>query len=169
MIRKTLAAGLTLSIAMLTGLTACGKNNDSSAAAPDSGTQVEAGATGAAVSSMASLDLSQYQSTPSGLRYKVIKEGEGNHPAATDVVLVNYEGKLVDGTVFDSSFQRGEPISFPLNAVIPGWTEGLQLMTPGSVYEFVIPYNLAYGEMGRPPVIPQKADLVFLVELISIQ
>lgn len=110
-----------------------------------------------------------YKTTASGLKYKVIKEGKGKSPKATDVVLVNYEGKLLDGTIFDSSYQRGEPISFPLNRVIAGWTEGLQLMKEGGTYEFLIPYNLAYGEQGAPPVIPPKADLIFKVDLIEVK
>lgn len=106
--------------------------------------------------------------TPSGLQYKVIKEGSGVHPKATDKVKVHYHGTLTDGTVFDSSVERGEPISFGLNQVIPGWTEGVQLMTPGSKYIFYIPSNLAYGdrEMGK---IPAGSTLVFEVELFSIE
>lgn len=109
-----------------------------------------------------------YTTTASGLKYKVLKKGNGKKPKATDVVLVNYEGKLLDGTVFDSSYQRGEPISFPLNRVIPGWTEGVQLMNEGSTYEFYIPYNLAYGERGAGPI-PPKSDLIFKVELIEVK
>lgn len=112
---------------------------------------------------------SDYITTPSGLKYKVIKKGKGKHPKSTDTVKVNYEGKFTNGTVFDSSYQRGEPISFPLNRVIAGWTEGVQLMPEGSVYEFYIPYNLAYGEQGMPPAIPPKSDLIFKVELIEVQ
>lgn len=105
---------------------------------------------------------------PSGLQYKVIKEGNGPHPKATDRVKVHYHGTLTDGTVFDSSVERGEPITFGLNQVIPGWTEGVQLMTPGSKYIFYIPSNLAYGEreMGK---IPAGSTLVFEVELFSIE
>jgi len=105
---------------------------------------------------------------PSGLQYKVIKEGNGPHPKATDKVKVHYHGTLTDGTVFDSSVERGEPISFGLNQVIPGWTEGVQLMTPGSKYIFYIPANLAYGdrEMGK---IPAGSTLIFEVELFSIE
>ncbi len=105
---------------------------------------------------------------PSGLQYKVIKEGVGEHPKATDKVKVHYHGTLIDGTVFDSSVERGEPISFGLNQVIPGWTEGVQLMTPGSKYVFYIPSNLAYGdrEAGK---IPPGSTLIFEVELFSIE
>jgi FKBP-type peptidyl-prolyl cis-trans isomerase FklB len=105
---------------------------------------------------------------PSGLQYKVIKEGVGEHPKATDKVKVHYHGTLIDGSVFDSSVERGEPISFGLNQVIPGWTEGVQLMTPGSKYIFYIPSNLAYGdrEAGK---IPPGSTLIFEVELFSIE
>ena len=107
--------------------------------------------------------------TQSGLQYKVLKEGKGAKPKATDVVKVHYRGTLVDGTEFDSSYKRGEPIEFPLNGVIKGWTEGVQLMTPGSKYQFFIPYDLAYGEEGRPPTIPGNSALVFDVELLEVK
>lgn len=106
------------------------------------------------------------KTTASGLQYKVITEGSGKSPTATDTVMVNYEGKLIDGTVFDSSYERGEPIEFPLNQVIPGWTEGLQLMKPGAKYEFYIPSDLAYGEVGNPEIEPNSV-LIFTVELLS--
>ena len=109
-----------------------------------------------------------YTTTPSGLKYKVIRKGTGKRPAATDLVTVNYEGRLTNGTVFDSSYQRGEPATFPLNRVIAGWTEGLQLMQEGAEYELYIPYNLAYGENGGGPI-PPKSDLIFKVELIKVQ
>ncbi|CAH0534543.1 FKBP-type peptidyl-prolyl cis-trans isomerase FkpA [Vibrio stylophorae] len=105
--------------------------------------------------------------TKSGLMYKVIKQGDGAKPTAADKVKVNYEGKLVDGTIFDSSYQRNEPITFPLNGVIPGWTEGLQLMNVGSTYELVIPPQLAYG-MQNSPQIPANSTLVFKVELLGV-
>ena len=106
---------------------------------------------------------------PSGLQYLVIKEGNGKRPKATDKVKCHYEGMLVDGTLFDSSVQRGEPATFPLNQVIAGWTEGLQLMTEGSKYRFFIPYTLGYGERGAGASIPPFAALVFDVELIEGQ
>ncbi len=107
--------------------------------------------------------------TPSGLQYEVLQEGTGRKPAATDTVRVHYEGRLIDGTIFDSSIQRGEPIAFPLNGVIAGWTEGLQLMSEGAKYRFHIPYHLAYGEQGAGASIPPYATLVFDVELIEVQ
>ncbi|GAA0307025.1 FKBP-type peptidyl-prolyl cis-trans isomerase [Psychrobacter aestuarii] len=105
--------------------------------------------------------------TKSGLQYKVIKAGTGASPKATDVVKVNYEGKLLDGTVFDSSYERGDPVEFPLNQVIPGWTEGLQLMKSGGKYEFYIPSELAYGEAGSQGIEPNSA-LIFTVELLDV-
>lgn len=105
---------------------------------------------------------------PSGLQYQVIKEGNGRRPKATDKVKCHYEGMLVDGTLFDSSIQRGEPATFPLKGVIKGWTEGLQLMQEGAKYRFFIPYHLGYGENGAGASIPPFAALVFDVELIEV-
>lgn len=107
--------------------------------------------------------------TASGLQYKIIEEGTGNSPLATDEVTVHYTGMLIDGTKFDSSVDRGEPITFSLNGVIRGWTEGLQLMKEGGKIELYIPFDLAYGPQGRQPVIPPFATLIFEVELISIR
>jgi FKBP-type peptidyl-prolyl cis-trans isomerase len=106
---------------------------------------------------------------PSGLYYEIIKEGSGEHPKATDVVKVHYTGKLLDGTTFDSSVERGEPVEFPLNGVIPGWTEGVQKINKGGKIKLYVPYQLAYGEEGRPPTIPPAATLVFDVELIDFK
>lgn len=106
--------------------------------------------------------------TESGLQYEVITEGKGKKPAATDKVTVHYTGTLLDGTVFDSSVERGEPIDFRLDQVIAGWTEGVQLMSVGSKYRFFIPYNLAYGERGAGQQIPPYATLIFEVELLGI-
>ncbi|WP_201589726.1 FKBP-type peptidyl-prolyl cis-trans isomerase [Psychrobacter sp. Pi2-51] len=106
--------------------------------------------------------------TASGLQYKVIAPGTGKSPKATDVVEVNYEGKLIDGTVFDSSYERGEPIEFPLNQVIAGWTEGLQLMKEGGKYEFYIPSDIAYGEAGNSGIEP-NSTLIFTVELLKVK
>ncbi len=112
---------------------------------------------------------STYQVTESGLKYTVVKEGKGARPSASDNVTVHYTGRLTDGTVFDSSVERGEPTSFPLNRVIPGWTEGLQLMQEGGVTVFYIPSELGYGEMGTPGgPIPPNAPLIFEVELIKV-
>ena len=108
------------------------------------------------------------KTTASGLQYKVVTPGTGKSPKATDVVEVNYEGKLIDGTVFDSSYERGEPIEFPLNQVIPGWTEGLQLMKEGGKYEFYIPSELAYGELGNQGIAP-NSTLIFTVELLAVK
>ena len=108
------------------------------------------------------------KTTASGLQYEVVKEGTGAHPKATDTVKVDYTGTKIDGTKFDSSVDRGQPATFPLNGVIPGWTEGLQLMTPGSEYKFYIPANLAYKDHG-PPAIGPNATLIFDVKLISIE
>ncbi len=105
---------------------------------------------------------------PSGLQYVVLAEGQGNKPKATDRVKCHYEGRLTDGTVFDSSYRRGEPAVFPLNGVIAGWTEGVQLMAEGAKFRFFIPYNLAYGERGAGQSIPPYAALVFDVELIEV-
>jgi len=107
--------------------------------------------------------------TASGLKYQVLKHGTGTvSPKATDTVKVHYEGRLLNGTVFDSSIARGQPISFPLNRVIPGWTEGLQLMKVGDKFKFEIPPNLAYGA-NSPPPIPPNSTLIFEVELLGIE
>ena len=105
--------------------------------------------------------------TKSGLQYKIVKKGNGKKPKATDKVRVHYTGTLIDGTKFDSSIDRGEPMEFPLNAVIPGWTEGLQLMDEGSKYILYIPYNLGYGDQPAG-IIPPGSTLIFEVELLKI-
>ena len=107
--------------------------------------------------------------TESGLQYEILEPSLGQKPKATDTVRVHYEGTLIDGTVFDSSYRRGESITFPLNGVIKGWTEGLQLMSIGSKYKFFIPYQLAYGERGAGQSIPPYAALIFTVELLGIE
>ncbi|MBI4596185.1 MAG: FKBP-type peptidyl-prolyl cis-trans isomerase [Candidatus Tectomicrobia bacterium] len=106
---------------------------------------------------------------PSGLQYKVIKAGDGEMPKASDTVSTNYRGTLVDGTEFDSSYKRGQAVTFPVNGVIPGWTEALQLMKVGSKWELYVPSNLAYGEKGAGHNIGPNATLIFEVELISIK
>lgn len=113
-------------------------------------------------------EFSKSTTTASGLKYLVLQEGTGANPVATSNVKVHYTGMLLDGKVFDSSVERGEPISFGLNQVIKGWTEGVQLMKEGSKYKFYIPSNLAYGEQGAGGVIPANADLIFEIELIKI-
>ena len=105
----------------------------------------------------------------SGLQYKVLTEGTGEKPSATDTVETHYEGKLIDGTVFDSSYQRGETTSFPVDRVIKGWTEALQLMPTGSKWQLFIPSELAYGVQGAPPAIGPSSTLLFDIELISIK
>jgi len=109
------------------------------------------------------------KTTASGLEYKVEKEGTGPQPKATDTVTVNYRGTLIDGTEFDSSYKRGQPATFPLNGVIKGWTEGLQLMKAGSKYQFFVPSNLAYGERSVSPEIGPNATLIFEVELLEVK
>ena len=106
--------------------------------------------------------------TSSGLQYVIDKEGEGKSPSATDNVTVHYTGRLLNGKVFDSSVARGEPATFPLNRVIPGWTEGLQLMKEGAKFTFFIPSDLAYGPHGAGADIPPHATLIFEVELIKV-
>jgi len=106
---------------------------------------------------------------PSGLQYKVIKAGTGKKPKLTDTVTTHYRGTLIDGTEFDSSYRRGQPASFPVNGVIPGWTEALQLMEEGAKWQLVVPSNLAYGDRGAGRQIGPNATLIFEVELISIQ
>ena len=109
------------------------------------------------------------KSTATGLQYKVLKSGKGKTPKATDTVKTHYHGRLIDGTVFDSSVDRGEPVSFPVNQVIPGWTEALQLMKEGDKWQLYIPSKLAYGERGAGGKIGPNSTLIFDVELISIE
>jgi FKBP-type peptidyl-prolyl cis-trans isomerase len=118
----------------------------------------------------ASSETNAMMTTSSGLKYQVLKQGNGGtSPKATDTVRVHYHGTLLDGTVFDSSVQRGQPISFPLNRVIAGWTEGLQLMKVGDKFKFEIPPDLAYGDNSPSPKIPPNSTLVFEVELLGIE
>jgi cyclophilin family peptidyl-prolyl cis-trans isomerase len=121
----------------------------------------------AKLSALALKEFENGKTTSSGLKYIIIKEGTGNIPSATSNVKVHYTGTFLDGKIFDSSVQRGEPLDLSLNQVIPGWTEGVQLMKEGAKYKFYIPYNLGYGERGGGPI-PPKSDLIFEVELIKI-
>jgi len=105
---------------------------------------------------------------PDGLQYKIITAGHGPKPTLNDTVTVNYAGKLINGTEFDSSYKRGQPATFPVGGVIPGWVEALQLMNVGAVWELYIPASLAYGEQGAPPVIGPNETLIFKVELLAI-
>lgn len=109
-----------------------------------------------------------YSSTPSGLKYRIVREGSDTKPGPQDTVTVHYRGTLEDGTEFDSSYKRGQTISFPLGNVIPGWTEGLQLIGEGGEVELIIPPELGYGAAGSPPVIPGNATLHFRVELFKV-
>jgi len=155
---KTLLTTATLAFALISTLTACaqGGKPDESAAKP------------AAPAAEAAKETGKVTTTASGLKYEVLKEGSGAKPSATDNVTVHYHGTMMDGTVFDSSVDRGQPAAFPLNRVIPGWTEGVQLMPLGSKYRFTIPPNLAYGERGAGDKIPPNSTLIFEVELIKI-
>jgi len=124
----------------------------------------------AAATASTSASAGEWKTTSSGLKYQVLKQGTGaTSPKATDTVKVHYHGTLTNGTVFDSSVQRGEPLSFPLNRVIKGWTEGLQLMKVGDKFKFEIPPDLAYGPNSPTPAIPPNSTLVFEVELLEIQ
>jgi FKBP-type peptidyl-prolyl cis-trans isomerase FklB len=136
--------------------------------APAPGTNPPAAKAGTnAVSS--GVSLNEWKTTASGLRYMVLKRGTNSaSPAVTNLVRARYHGTLLDGTVFDSSVQRGEPATFPVNRVVPGWTEGLQLMKVGDTFKFEIPANLAYGP-ASPPGIPPNSALVLEVELLEIQ
>jgi FKBP-type peptidyl-prolyl cis-trans isomerase len=148
---------LVLSAVAVFAVAGCEKNDPATAPKTDSAVAASTGTNGT-------------KTTASGLQYEVLKHGTGTvSPKPTDTVKVHYHGTLLDGTVFDSSVQRGEPISFPLNAVIPGWTEGLQLMKVGDKFKFTIPPNLAYGPNSPSPKIPPNSTLVFEVELLGIQ
>lgn len=184
--KKSFLALIALAGALTLSVQSCNKNRDSQTSQSSSEEATENVAEEAPVADAPEADFQEvapeadsaatpaedgYITTASGLKYKVVKEGTGNrHPTATDVVSVKYTGRLTSGQIFDSTDNHGgEPISFPLNRVIPGWTEGVQLMVPGDVYEFVIPPQLAYGEKGAPGAIPPNATLIFEVELVGIE
>src|ERR1017187_33810 len=155
-------ARLTLTVAAAICLLGCNKPTEPAADKPapkaPAGGQADSG------------QKNDMKTTPSGLKYQVMKQGTGTvSPKPTDTVKVHYHGTLLDGTVFDSSVERGEPISFPLNGVIAGWTEGLQLMKVGDKFKFEIPPNLAYGPNSPSAKIPPNSTLVFEVELLGIQ
>ncbi len=159
---KKLTTTVAIALSAL-ALSACNSSgSESSGSATSSTTKATAQATSADSATTG------YTTTSSGLGYKVLKKGTGKSPKATDVVTVHYEGKLTNGKVFDSSYQRGKPASFPLNRVIAGWTEGLQLMQTGGKYEFYIPANLAYGDRATGSI-PANSPLIFTVELIDVK
>lgn len=158
---------LSLTAAAALGLAACNKTStpaeEPAAAKPATG---EA----AAPAPDAGAPADKVKTTASGLKYEVLKSGSGTvHPKATDTVTVHYHGTLLSGKVFDSSVQRGTPASFPLNRVIKGWTEGVQLMKVGDKFKFTIPADLAYGANSPSPDIPPNSTLVFEVELLGIK
>ena len=153
---------LTVTLAAALCLAGCSKSTEPGAGNPAPQPAPSAPAAAAPKSDMIT--------TASGLKYQVLKKGTGTvSPKATDVVSVHYHGTLLDGTVFDSSVERGQPATFPLNRVIAGWTEGLQLMKVGDKFKFEIPPNLAYGPNSPSPKIPPNSTLVFEVELLGIQ
>ena len=156
---------------LLVGMTNCGNNtsnNDSTEVAADYGQQIKDNKTLGREFMEQNAKNDSVILTTSGLQYMVLKEGNGAKPGPTDTVTVHYTGRLLDGTVFDSSVERGEPATFPLNKVIPGWTEGLQLMSEGSEYRLFIPSELAYGSRGAGEQILPNSTLIFDVQLIKV-
>ena len=160
---------------LMAGMTSCGGNSSTSA---ENNNEVAIDNTQEVIKDNKTIGLEFLEQnakndsvvqTESGLQYMVLKEGNGAKPGPTDMVTVHYTGKLIDGTVFDSSVERGEPATFPLNKVIPGWTEGLQLMSEGSQYRLFIPSELAYGEKGAGDQILPNSTLIFDVELIKVE
>ena len=161
---------------LMTGMAGCGNKNESTvdnakdteAVVPDNGTEIKSNLELGREFLEENAKNDSVKVTESGLQYMVIKEGNGAKPGPTDQVTVHYTGTLIDGTVFDSSVERGEPITFALNQVIKGWTEGLQLMSEGSKYRLFIPSDLAYGPDGKGDILP-NSTLIFDVELIKVE
>ena len=166
---------LTLSVAalLMASMASCGSNTSTSEnteeAAPDYGQQIKDNKTLGREFLEQNAKNDSVVVTKSGLQYMVLEEGNGTKPGPTDKVTVHYTGKLLDGTVFDSSVERGEPATFGLDQVIPGWTEGLQLMSEGSKYRLFIPSELAYGSKGAGSDILPNSTLIFDVELIKVE
>jgi len=164
----------TVAALFMMGLASCAGNTSSNTEAteettPDYGQQIKDNKTIGREFMEENAKNDSVEQTTSGLQYMVLKEGTGAKPGPTDLVTVHYTGKLLDGTVFDSSVERGEPATFPLDKVIPGWTEGLQLMSEGSKYRLFIPSELAYGSKGSGDKILPNATLIFDVELIKVE
>ena len=180
--KKLSYLGLVLALGSMTLFSACSNKGGKESADTDSAAATQLVEDAAPMAQTDSLALifqnpekksevatdSTYAETPSGLKYLVVREGSGKTPTAEDDVTVHYTGKLITGEIFDSSVSRGEPATFPLNRVIPGWTEGLQLMKEGGKTIFYIPSNLAYGSAGAPPMIGPDQDLIFEVDLIKV-
>lgn len=167
---------IALAAMLMAGMASCGNNSNSTSesaesteqAAPDNGQQIKDNKTLGREFLEQNAKNDSVVQTESGLQYMVLKEGTGAKPGPTDEVTVHYTGKLLNGTVFDSSVERGEPATFPLDKVIPGWTEGLQLMSEGAKYRLFIPSELAYGSKGAGDQILPNSTLIFDVELIKV-
>jgi len=164
---------IALSALLMTGMASCGGNSTSTSesteqAAPEYGQQIKDNKTIGREFMEQNAKNDSVVQTKSGLQYMVLKEGTGAKPGPTDEVTVHYTGRLLNGTVFDSSVDRGEPATFPLDKVIPGWTEGLQLMREGAKYRLFIPSELAYGSKGAGEQILPNSTLIFDVELIKV-
>ncbi len=163
---------LSMAALLLSGATSCNNSSQSSESTqevvPDYGQQIKDNKTLGREFMEQNAQNDSVVQTTSGLQYMVLKEGTGAKPGPTDTVTVHYTGKLLDGTVFDSSVKRGEPASFALDQVIAGWTEGLQLMSEGSKYRLFIPSELAYGSKGTRNILP-NSTLIFDVELIKVK
>jgi len=163
---------MALAALLMTGMASCNSNTSSSESTeettPDYGQQIKDNKTLGREFMEQNAQNDSVVQTKSGMQYIVVKEGNGAKPGPEDTVTVHYTGKLIDGTVFDSSVERGEPATFPLNKVIPGWTEGLQLMSEGSEYRLFIPSELAYGSKGAGDQILPNSTLIFDVQLIKV-